>query len=314
GEALTYVAAPKATEEATGALVKGVKAMPGTQAASEALDSSAKADLGKVLAPTKQATKYISKKKVIPGMQERGIVARSSSALQDRAQSNIADLGQKIDDAYDAMGQQPSVSTQPIVQDLENYKNNFVNRIPDGQGGFKNVVLDQGAIDRVNEMQDLIRQHGEQIDPQSLRQFRQYLDENVSRGKGYQGKTLAEGQALDVQRAAANSIRSQLAQNVPGLQDINSEFNFWKNLNDVLEETAQRRTGQQGGGRGRKIAAGKGTVVGAKIGGPFGALVGGKIGEYLSRITNSTAWNTLKAATKTKLANALASRDPEAIT
>lgn len=303
---------------------EAAKQAPGVaNTAAEALDASAKSDLGKVLAPTKQATKFIAKEKVIPGMQERGITARSAPALQEQAASKMDSLGQQIDDAYDAQPVQPSIPTKPIIDKLEAYKKNFVNDVPAlGDQPAKSVVLNPDAIDRIQAIQDKIAEHGDALDPQTMRTLRQFFDENVADGKGYAGKTMAEGHSLEVQKQAANAIRGQLADTVPGLSDLNSEFSFWKNLNDVLEQTAQRRTGQMGGGLGRKIATGTGAAVGAAAGHAFGggplatetgAAIGGATANALSRIVNSTAWNTVSAKMKTGLANALATKDPAAI-
>jgi hypothetical protein len=91
-----------------------------------------------------------------------------------------------------------------------------------------------------------MQQMGPDISLQDAVKARRILDNAVAEAKGYQGAQLSDTSLAAIRKEAANSIRSELGQASPDLAAVNAKFHFWNSLNDVLEQTIQRKTGQVG--------------------------------------------------------------------
>ena len=227
-----------------------------------------------------------------------------------------------------------------MIQALDEYKNQFTDHVPvsedelrqsiaDNRGQvpqniqpaadgsyYRQIVLNPTAVDAANKFQDIIRQYGDFISPQSMRKARGIFDDSVARAGGYNGTSLAEGSMIDAQREAANSIRSQLAKDNPEIVPLNHEINFWLDVQKVAEETAQRQTGQQGGliaPLAKQVGRATGAAIGYQAGGYMGAGIGGYLGgEVMGKLAStvrSPMWRTVSAVTKNNIADALASGD-----
>jgi hypothetical protein len=145
---------------------------------------------------------------------------------------------------------------------------------------------------------------GNQISYDSLRKAKQIFDNPVAAKGGYAGVSVADKYVLGAQKAAANSIRSELAKVDPDMAKLNAEYSFWSNVGDVVDSTISRRVGQQGG----LLGSGTAEVLGAAARGIPGAAVGtaAQVGRMAStsagvRTFRSVGWN--------KLGNALANKD-----
>jgi hypothetical protein len=258
------------------------------------LQKSAKAQYMKALSPTKAENKFLAQK-ITPGLLERG-VSGSLEGINKTADAALDETGPQISAAVKAIPQAKTLAIQPVLNALEDYKQNF-------KVGTTEMRPD--AVARVSELQDTIKQLGPDVSYASLNKARQIFDEVVSQGKGYYGKTLAEGGMLDVQRETANAIRSALAKDRPDIAKINAEYSFWSNVQKVTGDTISRRSGQEGALL-PKLAGIGGLATGHAAPGTVMYLVG--------RAIQSPRWRTFSAVKKTQIANALASGDAATVT
>lgn len=260
----------------------------------KALDVSAAKNYEDVLNPTKQTTKFQTQK-ITPQLLEERPVALTRKGLAEKAGAQAEAAGQQIESTVQNL--QGTMRTQPIVQGLQNLKaTNQVNGV-----SLRPEV--DAAIDSVSQQ---IQGMGTDISLQDAVKARRILDSAVAEAKGYQGAQLSDASMAAVRREAANSIRSELAQASPELAAVNQKFHFWNTLNDVLEQTIQRKTGQAPLLRemiGNAAAGGAGLAsAGLKGAGTYGGAM-----YVLGKAFRSTAWKTTSAATKAAIADALVS-------
>jgi hypothetical protein len=149
-----------------------------------------------------------------------------------------------------------------------------------------------------------MQQLGSTIPLQDAVKARRILDNAVSEAKGYQGAQLSDASMAAIRKEAANSLRSELGQASPDLAALNAKFHFWNSLSDVMDATIQRKTGQVNAFP--KLKAGIAGAAGFIHGGPVGAAATSAAFAALDGAIHSTAWNTVSAATKLNLADALA--------
>jgi len=277
-----------------------------------ALKESALAQYGRVLNPTKQGTKFLAKTEVAPGLLDRQVAAASLKTLQGKAAAQVQKWGQNIEDAYANLPAGSSADLNSVTQRLDTMAQEFT--IP--SAGGKAVPMGPHAeaalenIDRLKQTLTDIAQTNPQtgaleVPVDKVRQLRQYFDNIAAKAGRYEGKTLADQSIAEAHGLAADAIREELAQQFPDIAKINKEFAFWKNAQKVVDETVLRRTGQAKP-LGRKLAGAAGAAGGFATGGLSGAIVGKKVMDTLEQLTTSTAWGTVSAVTKDRLANALA--------
>lgn len=200
--------------------------------------------------------------------------------------------------------QEKTISTKPFLSALRDYKGQFM---PGGKVAIPEAVRQVEAVEKV------VRQYGDKVSPQTLIALRRSLDRPVARRGGYAGLPLAEESLVSVRKEVADSIRRALAEEYPSLARVNSEFSFWKNIENILGETVRRTTGQArplsqqlagaagfGGGLGATGMSMEG--VGA------GALTGSAMLMFTSAV-RSGIFKSSSAAFKNTLAQAMARGD-----
>jgi hypothetical protein len=298
GLLLPTVAAKAVPKPAAGAL----------RVASETLESSADKSLEQVLGATTQKLKAAATEDVVPGMQERGVIARSRKALLEKANANVKKFGQEVlEEAQKADATGRRINTSKLVNRLEDLKEDYQTR--DETGAV--MAAEPKAIETIDGIQDVLRERGNSILPSTLINFRRFLDEQVARSQA--GFLLDDKVAVDSARKwASNDIRDEINTDFPNVAKVNKEFSFWKDLQTVLGATMQRTASQAGVVPALTRAVrggGLGGVVGGAVGGGWGAAAGALIGDSLAELMQTTGWRTVSASTKTTIANLLARGD-----
>jgi hypothetical protein len=264
------------------------------------LRSSAATQYGKVHNPTTIRNKNITNQ-IVPQLLDRNVVGTEGGLLK-KASANVDALGNDITSAVQNVPASIQPNTQNIIDSLEKYK----------QGHMVNgVAVNQNAVQHASDLQDVIKQLGPNVSYQSLNKARQILDKGVAQSGGYAGKTLSEGSLVDAQKEAANAIRAELSRQSPDISKINAEFHFWKGVQDVMQDTAERRTGQAGGLI-RNMLPFLGGAAGVAHGGmtPAGGLEGAGAIAVMAGIdqgVKSGLFRTMSAVSKARLADAMAS-------
>jgi hypothetical protein len=279
--ALAYAKAPEIVR-ATGA--------PG--AVADFLKSSAQKSYEQVLNPTMKATKYQTQK-IMPQLLEERPIAMTRKGLAEKAASRAEEAGQQIEQAVS--GLQGNINTQPVIDGLQNLKKSFQ---------VKGVSLRPEVDNAIDAVSQQMQAMGPDISLQDAVKARRILDTAVAEVKGYHGAQLSDTSLAAIRKETANSIRSELGQASPDLAAFNATFHFWNTLNDVLEQTIQRKTGQVGAlGKVETAVAGAGGLAAHGITGA--AAYAGAV-HALGKAIRSTAWRTATAATKASIAEAFA--------
>ena len=299
---------PEALGQGTGSYVGSELVGAGVKTAAKPLASllekSASAQYLKALAPTKARNKVLAQK-VTPELINRG-VSGSLEGIKGTAQANLDDIGPQIDQAindpvrahlYNAIPQAKQLAIQPVLDALESYKQ---------EGGMVNgVKVDPDLVNKATKLQRIVSQLGPDVSYESLNRVRRIWDAKVAKAGGYAGQSLAEGSMVDAMREGANAIRSELAKDRPDIAKLNSEYSFWSKVNQVVGDTIQRRSGQEGAVM-PKLAGIGGAATGHT---PMGVAMYG-----LGRIIQSPRWRTFSAIKKTQIANAIAAGDAATLT
>ncbi|MDO8621849.1 MAG: hypothetical protein Q7R80_01305, partial [bacterium] len=213
------------------------------------------------------------------------------TALTRRAEQEAAVAGERVGEVLEQVPEAVRVKTQPIIDALEKSKSAVTIT---GKAG--DVVAEPGVIKAADELIGVVQEMGAEVSVGSLRKLRQIWDKTIARSKkGF--APLDEATAIDLKRTATKSIREELAKDLPDLAVANKEYTFWKNVQDVLEQTTTRRVGQAKP-IGQRIAKGAGFVGGAATGGIGQGFFMAETLGLLSKAVNSTAWATFSAVQK----------------
>lgn len=258
----------------------------------------------KALAPTTKINKAIAED-IAPQMIQRGQWG-SLEGLEKNATQQASTIRPELNAEYASLQQaQPQIkgAGDQVVNDLEGLKNSYV---VDGK------IADPQAVNAISDVQDIVRQYGSDVSPDSLRRLRQIFENPVAKKGGYAGADLSTQYALQAKDAASNSIRRILNTSPTDIGALNKEISFWLDVQRVTGDSALRQTGQQGGMLKvlSPLAAGLGGTTGFIHGGAQQGLEGflGTAGMIaLTRALRSPAWRTLSAVGKARLADALAS-------
>lgn len=134
------------------------------------------------------------------------------------------------------------------------------------------------------------------VDFQILRRFKQAWDRSVSEAGGYTGNDFINNMKRATYREVANAVRDELNTARPDIARVGKEFHFWKTAQDVIDATVERTKSRQA-----SITQNMMTAAGMAKGGVGVAL----LLRNLTKLTQSTGWNTTSAVLKDRLANAI---------
>lgn len=298
----------------TGAVTSGVISGlgEGVSKLSRPLKESAVNTYTKALAPTTKVNKEIAAKSV-PELLGRKVFAFSRSGLKDKIGKSVDTAADALEQGYDALPKDAKVNLTPVLAGLEEIKQAL---------SVNGVVLDPKKYKALTEVQkDLLAVAGgtakksptvPTVDVASARKARQILDSVVKRsGKGF-AISDTDSAVLEAKKAGVNALRNELAKQHPSIAVLNKEFNFWKNVDDVLDATIKRTTGQNP--LSETIAESAGAVTGAVARGTLGSILLTATGaKMIKQAVQSTAWRTTSAVVKNQLAEALANQDDKAV-
>lgn len=274
-----------------------------------AIQTGAEKKGAQALGATTKEMKQLSDK-IVPELLKRKTFFLTRGGLAGKAGAKADDFGAKIGDAFDALPPETKVQITPIIHSLEKLKDSAVSV---GAGGQR-VIIDEAKYKAAQELQntflDLASDPNKfvsypNVAVDSIRKARQIMDAITAKaGKGF-GLGLKDTAKLEANKAGANAIRNELAQEFPEIGKLNKEFTFWKNVEKVVEATIER-TKSQGSGLTTAIAESGGAVAGAVVKGTVGGVVlGGVILSALKKTIQSPAWRMTSAITRQTLADAI---------
>ncbi len=238
----------------------------------------------------------VATQKILPELTSRKKIAFTRGGLNEKVANELEASGQAIDQAWENLPANSKEQVKPIVDAMEESKNRVM---VDGK------IVDEIAWKAADDLQKVIldvSKDGE-IPSESLRKVRQIWDRSIDKSKGFT-KDLSDMDKLAIKKEATDSIRKVLASNHPEIADLNKEYTLWKNTNDILTETIKRKTGQSGvmSKINDKASAGLSGFGGGAVFGLKGAALAAGTAAGLAFAMKTTAWRTLSAATKSRLA------------
>ena len=270
-------------------------------AAADYLRNSANAQIQRVLGPTTVKNKLAAAKVAPQLAQDSDLMSLTRKSLEEKATAKADEVGQQIDEKYLSIPEGATLPTKPLLDHLEQGKSNFT--------GSKGEILDQGAIDRIDGLKQIVQQFGDQVPVTDIVKLRRMWDEQIAQSsKGHLAPSIAEASDIALKRDAAGSIRDQLAEAYPDLDVINKQYSYYASIRDVMRATNLRKGSQATPLSETALAAAGavgGIVKGGLAGGPAGAVAMGT----LSKAMHSTGWNTLSANVKYRVADFLAAGD-----
>jgi hypothetical protein len=276
----------------------------GIGAAAPVLKNAAVGQYERALSPTTRINKGIAEK-IAPQMVQRGLHG-NLDALAEQAGEQATALRPQLDAAYQAVPVTATAGSGPkIIDALEQLKAKYV---------VNGMPAQPAAVKAISDVQDIVKQYGNDISPNSLRQLKQVFDEPVAAKGGFAGADLSTQYGIKAQKAAANSIRSILNEASPDVAMLNKEMSFWLDVQRVTKASAMRKTGQEGGllktFEPYMLAAGG--AAGMLHGGPQESLASATatfLATHAALAARTPAWRTASAVFKDQFANALARGD-----
>ena len=281
--------------EQGGMQAAGIGIAKGASALAKPLVASAGASLGKVFYPTKIADKTIIQK-AMPRLLDEAPIALTRKGLTENIGKSLKAAGQELDAALANIPGStpiPPQRMQQVANGLRSHAKGLM--VEDIHGNLVVPPTAEPVVGLYNDMANFV----ENAKPtfENIRKTRQIFDGLVDKS-GNWNLSAAEGSIKEIQRGLANDLRSALAKTGgQAFQDANRNYSYYKGLQQVLEHTAERTTGQQGNLTKRILTAG---------GFAHGGISGAMVMRNLAQLMDSTAWNTISSATKSKLADALA--------
>jgi hypothetical protein len=272
------------------------------------LEKSAEAQYGRVLAPSRGLVSNALKEQtraVVPEMIKRRVTAPTFSRLMAKAGSRAEDAAAELDRAWAALPESAKVKVEPLVDVMEDWKKRVTQVAGTGKTPEAAAAMSKAMTQVQLDLIDNADKLGE-ISAQSLRSFRQILDNVFKKPDGIWDPDVAAASRRRATLAAANIIRDELAKQFPDIAKINREFHFWQTAYDILDRTLTRRVGQERP-LGEQLFGAGGMTGGLIKGGPAQAFGSAAAAATAVKLFRSTGWRTVSAVTKSRLANAISS-------
>ena len=277
------------------------------------LQRAATTQYERALAPTTRINKAITQD-IAPEMIRRGEYG-SLEGMEKRAGQKIAELNPQLNQAYAQAGSIPTSTGalggakivgagDQVIGELEQLKQTYR---PEG------ITAQPQAVNAIEGVQNIVKQYGSDISPDSLRRLRQIFEEVPAQRGAYAGADLSTNYTLNAQRQAADSIRGILNKN-PDIGALNKEISFWLDVQRVTSQSGLRRTGQEGGLM-RVLSPLAAGLAASTSGIRFGATTGLEAGTATAltamayQAMRSPGWRTASAVVKSRFADALARGD-----
>jgi hypothetical protein len=232
--------------------------------------------------------------------------------LLDVAQDRVIEVNRQLDEFADVkLVGRPDLQTEPMLRAIDDKIEALTIRTRAGRA----VIPNEAMAKKLGEVRDLVAALGDTVDQVALRKMRQQLDRIAHQGKN--PFTTPEGTiSREAYEIGATAIRRILNAKNPDLAKLNTEFVFWKRLEDILQQRELREVGQMGGlfsaGVGGMLFGGilggdSAGTMGLLGGGAGGFFVGAAIGRRLIQAWRSPLWQRVNMRTKDRLAQAIMS-------
>ena len=282
-------------------------------AVSNLLRKLAISQYGRVLHPLAPNAKEVAMEHV-PDVLSRGFrasVARSKESLNTKFSERVTLLGKALDQEYSTLDRSTQTQLKPIYDDFGRWieRNAFT-----GVGTIKDPALMEAGLKKMGELQWALGPYLSQARPSTVWEVRQALDKYVFKNGLTADESLAA--ANQVREGAANSIRAQLNSQHPTIAALNNEFHLWRSVGELMQRNVTNELGKMQFARNAGIVGR--FLMGAAVGGGEAARHGaspweiGGAAAVMGLAFESTAWRTVSAESKFKIAELISKGNVEA--
>jgi len=283
--------------------------IPSAPRATGVLREGAERSVARSLRPTTTEAKTEAAR-LAPQMLERGVGGTQAGMLRE-AQREVGRIGPQIGAEVTSRAQRGvTVKTSEFLKDMRAARL----RSQGASEGISGAIPGTGPIlKRLDELEAFALKQGDEIPIDHAQAIKRTWDDIVSKSGLYGRHADAaptDRAAAWVYREGASAMRRLISLESPTLARLNTEFGFWKGLEDVLSATALRTQGQ-GAAMTQTLTGGFG---GAIVGGATGSTIQGFMGmaamSALTRMVQSPLFRSRVAGPlKMKLADALSAGD-----
>jgi hypothetical protein len=239
------------------------------------------------------------------------------NALANKAKSKTEEVGDVMKEIEDSGTLKGSVNKSDLQNVLVDYKNKFKLNV-----NGKEIMTPEGtaAIQKIEQLDNVISELPDSIDVNEAIKIKRFFDNEVLTQK-VPGVTADVSVATKAKEKMANLLRGAVRDTNKDYAKVLDKFRFFKTLEDVAKESAQRGIGQVKGGLSGKLieygSAGVGTIAGSTLGGVagggIGALLGKEAGERIVQALGSGKRKASQILKDIKKIDAVKSKKPLSI-
>jgi hypothetical protein len=304
---LTLAHGGSVPEALTAAALQGV--IPSAPRAAGVAREGAERSMARSLRPTTTEAKTRAAE-LAPEMLERGVGGTQAGMLRE-AQREVGRIGPQIGAEVTSRAQRGvTVKTSEFLKDMRAARL----RSQGASEGISGAIPGTGPIlKRLDELEAFALKQGDEIPIDHAQAIKRTWDDIVSKSGLYGRHADAaptDRAAAWVYREGASAMRRLISLESPTLAKLNTEFGFWKGLEDVLSATALRTQGQ-GAAMTQTLTGGfGGAIVGVSTGSTLQGFMGMAAMSALTRTLQSSHFRSRVAGPlKAKLADALSAGD-----
>lgn len=258
------------------------------------LHESAKKNYVSVLRPTKALVPKAER--LAEDMTTVKPIAGTRSGLQLQAENAMADVGPAAGTAY--RGRAP-ISPDSIMTDLEGLRAEHA--VVRGTGGVVSNEHLNNTINGIKGTLNAMKDEWGLISPESLDDYRGKLFSGLVNASGNYRDLVSPETMKALEQSAARSIKRVLETAHPDAAKLKAEYHLWSRTADFMKKAHNAEVASES-------AVQNGTALGARAALKFvprPVRMLGNIPLQLVTMFDSVAWNTISAATKQSIADAI---------
>lgn len=271
------------------------------------LRARAESQYAKVFHPLGRAAKETAQENV-PRVIREGYGAATGWSLHGLAakfDEKVTTLGKAIADEYAALDSITRTRLQPIYTDFAKWvrEEAFMKN-----GNIKDPALYAAALEKLHDAQAAFGKFARNAEPSEVWAYRKMLDKYVY--KGNLTPDLSLNAASQVNEALGNVIRNQLNKQHPSVAALNDRFHLWKTAAELIQRNITNEFGKYHFMRHvtRGVFFGLlGEESTRRGGADLRESLGIGVAAGLTAAFSSTAWRSVSAVTKSKIADLLVS-------
>jgi len=268
---------------------------------------------GKVLHPLGNKAKEVAEEHMLDIVSRgyRSAAALTKEGLADKLTARSDQLGKQLENEYARLDPIVKTKLAPIYNDLSDWidRNAFTKA-----GTIKDEAVFNAGLEKMKYIQDSLGPYLGDASPSTVQEVRKALDKYVY-SNGLTADQSAQAGAW-VRKATADAIRGQLNSQHATVAALNNEYHLFRSVAELMQRNVRSDIGKLHFARNTGFAAR--FLMGAALGGGEAHREGSDVWGTASAAAlgglamQSTAWRTVSAISKSKIADLIVSGNGEA--